>query len=129
MNKTRVMLLGDIDIRDQARTALLSVRNIEIVGELAGFEHRHERFVEELAPDVIVIDGAAFDFDASATISILRESGRAECIVAVAEDDRTRMMLFESGADAVVSTQEALRTAVAPVGLRQAEGENLDRAA
>lgn len=114
MKKINVMLLGDIDIRDQARQALAGIDRVKIVGELAGFEDRHMRFVEEMIPDVVVVDGAAFDFDAHTAISKIRRSGAVQHLVVVTPASWSRQEMIDYGADAVVTTQEELREAVQP---------------
>lgn len=114
MKKINVMLLGDIDIREQARFALAEVERVEIVGELSGFADRHLRFVEEMIPDVVVVDGAAFDFDAHNALSKIRRSGAVRNLVVVTPVSWSRQKKIDFGADAVVSTLEELRAAVQP---------------
>lgn len=113
MKSTTVLLLGDADIRLQARHALAGMRGIEIVGELAAFEPRHLRFIEEFAPETVVLDFGSAGVNALHVLMNLLSSRVRPRVIAVNTDGfEDADQLLDFGAACVATTHEELRAAM-----------------
>lgn len=115
VNTTSVVLLGDADIRFQARHVLADAQGVTIVGELAAFAPRHLHFIEQLNPQTVVLDCAATEINPLRVLSQLRESNCRPRVIAIDSDGRSkRAELLGLGVATVVTTQEELRSAIYP---------------
>lgn len=115
MDTTTVVLMGDADIRFQARHALADAPGVTIVGELAGFAPRHLHFIEHLNPQTVVLDCAATEINPLRVLSALSDLTTRPRVIAIDSDGRgARADLLRLGASSVVSTQEELRSAIYP---------------
>lgn len=124
------MLIGDAEMRGQTREALRALRDIEILGELTAFEGRHARFVNELAPNVVVLDLTAKGLNPFRVVTSLDNMTAQPRVIGVAPDGfATRQLARQLGADAVVTTGEGLRQAIRRVVPRIVPNHDFDRAA
>jgi hypothetical protein len=109
------MLLGDADIRFQARHALADVPGVTIVGELAGFAPRHLTFIEQLQPETVVLDCGAAAFNPFDVLSGLTRAAYRPRVIAVDSTGCSRRAeLLGLGVATVVRTHEELRAALLP---------------
>ena len=130
MTRTTAIVIGDEDIRLQARDALRRLSGVEITGELAAFEERHAHFVAALAPEIVVVDCGAEDFDPARVLRRLQSlPARPSVIAIVPNGTANRAIATELGAATVVETEEALRAAVRKESLRLVQPNDYDRAA
>src|SRR5690349_3623456 len=130
MNRTTAMLIGDADIRMQSRDALQPLREVEILGELTAFEERHARFVDELAPEIVVLDLAATGLNPLRVFDRIDQMTTKPRVIAVAPNGIVNKNLaHELGAASVVATDEALRQAVRREALRIVPNPDYHRAA
>lgn len=115
VHTTTVVLLGDADIRFQARHALADMPGVAIVGELAAFAPRHLHFIEELNPQTVVLDCGATEINALRVLAELSDSPCRPRIIAVDSTGSGKIgELLGLGASSVVTTQQELQSAFVP---------------
>ncbi len=118
MNPRTMMIVGDSDVRAQVREALRGEPGVTVVGELCAMQPRHVGFLAEIRPEIVVLDGTSRTINLLVAVAELRMLASPTRVIVVlpaggAVDFRTASRL---GAEAIVSTPQALRTAVlAPV--------------
>lgn len=118
MNPRTMVIVGDTDIRSQVREALQGEPGIIVIGELSAMQPRHLGFVAELHPEIVVLDGASRTINPLVTVAELRTLATPPRIIVVlptggSVDFRAASRL---GAEAIVTTPQALRTAIlAPI--------------
>jgi DNA-binding NarL/FixJ family response regulator len=113
-----MMIVGDADIRSQVRAALRGESGVSVIGELAAMQPRHVGFMAELQPEIVILDGTSRTINPLVAVAELRSLATPPRIIVVlpaggSVDFRAASRL---GAEAIVTTQQALRTAVlAPI--------------
>lgn len=114
MNPRTMVIVGDADIRAQVREALRGEPGITVIGELCAMQPRHVGFVAELKPEIVVLDGTSRTINPLVTVAELRTLASPPRVILVLPAGGTVEFRAASrlGAEAIVTTSQALRTAV-----------------
>src|SRR5262245_6942654 len=109
-----MMIVGDADIRAQVREALRGEPGVTVIGELSALQPRHVDFMAELRPEIVVLDGTSRTINPLAVVAELRALAAPPRVIMVLADGGSVDYRAASrlGAEAIVTTLEALRTAV-----------------
>src|SRR5262245_41291432 len=122
-----MIIVGDADIRAQVRDALRGEPGINVIGELSAVQTRHVRIMAELRPEIVVLDGTSRTINPLVVVAELRTlASPPRVIVVLAEGGSVDFRAaWRLGAEAIVTTSQALRTAVLapiPSGLQPERG-------
>jgi DNA-binding NarL/FixJ family response regulator len=109
-----IVVLGDQDIRSQVRATLKGERDVAIVGELCSLQARHVGYIEDLAPELVILDCSSRTINPLAAVADLAKTRLNPQVIAVladggAVDFRT---VGRMGAASIVTSPNALRQAV-----------------
>jgi len=83
MNVRTVVLLGDDDIRSQVRASLKSERNVDIVAEFCALQPRHLGSIDEMNPDLVILDCSSRRINPLLAMSDLAKTASRPQVVAV----------------------------------------------
>lgn len=85
-NRT-VVVLGDDDIRSQVRATLKGEQNVDIVAEFSALQPRHIGYINEMAPDIVILDCSSRTINPLLAMAELARTEARPKVVAVLADD------------------------------------------
>lgn len=83
MNVRTIVLLGDDDIRSQVRASLKGERNVDIVAEYCALQPRHLGGIDEMNPDLVILDCSSRTINPLLAMSDLAKTASRPQVVAV----------------------------------------------
>lgn len=108
-----IVVLGDDDIRSQVRTALKGERGVQIVAEFCALQPRHVGYIDEMGPDVVILDCSSRTINPLLAMSELaRTTSRPQVIAVLADGGGDVRAMARIGAASLVNTPSGLRRAV-----------------
>ncbi len=109
-----IVVLGDEDIRSQVRATLKGERDIAIVGELCALQPRHIGYIEDLAPELVILDCASRTINPLTAVADLAKTRVNPRVIAVLAEGGVINFgaVARMGAASIVTSPNALRKAV-----------------
>ena len=109
-----IVVLGDEDIRSQVRATLKGERDVEIVGELCALQPHHVGYIEDLAPEIVILDCSSRTINPLLAVGELARSSAKPRVIAVLADGGALdfRAIARMSAASIVTTPKALLDAV-----------------
>jgi len=123
-----IVVLGDEDIRSQVRATLKGEREVAIIGEFCALQPRHVGFIDDLAPDMVILDCSSRTINPLlATADLARIGAHPEVIAILADGGGVDFRaIARMGAASIANSPRALRDAIGltrlPIVPSQAHG-------
>ncbi len=109
-----IVVLGDEDIRSQVRATLKGEREVAIVGEFCTLQPRHVGFIDDLAPDMVILDCSSRTINPLLAMADLASIGTIPQVIAILADGGgvDFRAVARMGVASIVNSPQALRDAV-----------------
>jgi DNA-binding NarL/FixJ family response regulator len=109
-----IVVLGDEDIRSQVRATLKGERDVAIVGELCALQPRHIGYIEDLAPELVILDCSSLTINPLTAVANLANTRVNPRVIAVLAEGGVINFgaVARMGAASIVTSPSALRDAI-----------------